>query len=114
MNATKDLTITTIGRKTGRLRTTTHPFGADGDQLVLVGPGSAAGPHLPGWYQDLMAHPDAEVQLDGRRLHVRAHTAHGPERRRLWTKLVAAQPVYQRYAEAARGEIPVVVLEATA
>jgi hypothetical protein len=32
----------------------------------------------------------------------------------LWNKLVAREPVYQRYADAARGEIPVVVLEETA
>ncbi|MFI6291724.1 nitroreductase/quinone reductase family protein [Nonomuraea sp. NPDC050790] len=114
MNATPDLMITTVGRKTGRLRTTTHAYGSAEGRLVLVGPGSEQGPYLPGWYQDLMAHPEAEVRLGERTLHVRAHTAHGAERSRLWKKLVSGRPVYQRYANAARGEIPVVVLEETA
>ncbi|WP_346131381.1 nitroreductase/quinone reductase family protein [Nonomuraea roseola] len=109
-----DLVITTVGRKTGRPRTTTHFYGADRGHLVLVGPGSEAGPHLPGWYRDLMVNPDAEVRVDGRTLRVRAHTARGAERRQLWKTLVAREPVYQRYADAARGEIPVVVLEETA
>ncbi|MER7353294.1 MULTISPECIES: nitroreductase/quinone reductase family protein [Nonomuraea] len=109
-----DLVITTVGRKTGRPRTTTHFYGEDRGHLVLVGPGSEAGPHLPGWYRDLMVNPDAEVRVDGRTLRVRAHTARGAERRQLWKKLVAREPVYQRYADAARGEIPVVVLEETA
>ncbi|MFD9946455.1 nitroreductase/quinone reductase family protein [Nonomuraea sp. NPDC059023] len=109
-----DLVITTVGRKTGRLRTTTHAYSSDDGHLVLIGPGSERGPHLPGWYRDLVAHPEADVQLGDRKLHVRAHTAQGAERRRLWNKLVARQPVYQRYANAARGEIPVVVLEETA
>ncbi|MBA2892767.1 nitroreductase/quinone reductase family protein [Nonomuraea soli] len=106
-----DLTMTTVGRKTGRPRRTEHAFDLDGERLVLVGVGSEQGPLLPGWYRDLMVHPDAEVLVGRESFQVKAHTARGAERRRLWKKVVAKEPIYQRYADSARGEVPVVVLE---
>ncbi|QYN40227.1 nitroreductase family deazaflavin-dependent oxidoreductase [Pseudonocardia sp. DSM 110487] len=109
---TTNLILTTTGRKTGKLRRTGLFFGSDGDRYVLVASGSAFGhPELPNWYYNLVANPEAEVQIRADRFRIRARTASGAERVRLWDLMTAQAPVYHRYARMAEQEIPVVVLE---
>ena len=48
-------------------------FGRDGsDYLVVASKGGA--PDHPGWYKNLTAHPDIEIQVKGDVLPVRART----------------------------------------
>ncbi|MEV4161051.1 nitroreductase family deazaflavin-dependent oxidoreductase [Nonomuraea dietziae] len=107
-----NLVLTTVGRKSGARRRTGVFFGQDGERLVLVASGSVLGaPTLPNWYLNLLANPEAEVQVRAERFAVRAHTATGAERDRLWRLMTTLAPLYHRYAAAARQEIPIVVLE---
>lgn len=109
---TTNLVITTVGRRSGKLRRTGLFFGLDGDRYVLVASGSVLGsPDLPDWYHNLVARPEAEVQVRAERFAVRAHTARGAERSRLWKLMTTQVPLYHRYAGAAPREIPIVVLE---
>lgn len=104
------LLLTSIGRRTGRERTTPLLYVRDGERLVIVG--SNAGDDLPpAWWLNLEAEPRARVQV-GRSLYaVRARKAVGEERERLWRRLVAAHAGYQDYLKRTAREIPVVVLE---
>jgi deazaflavin-dependent oxidoreductase (nitroreductase family) len=104
------LLLTTVGRKSGEQRTTPLIHRADGERWVVVASKGGA-PENPGWYENLQADPDATIQVKGDVIDVRASTAEGEERERLW-KLAAQQwPDYDEYAKRTDREIPVVVLE---
>ena len=100
----------TTGRKTGELRKFPLIFGERGDDLVLVASKGGA-PEHPGWYLDLVAHPDAVVQVKGDVIPVRAWTAEGDERQQLWTSCSSRGPTTRAHQERTDREIPVVVLK---
>jgi len=106
----KILLLTTTGRKSGNDTTTPLIFGMDGDNPVIVASQGGAPDH-PGWYKNLLAHPDASVQVRGERFAVRARTAEGAERDELWRLMNRSWPNYDTYATRTDRVIPVVVLE---
>ncbi|MEU4388117.1 nitroreductase family deazaflavin-dependent oxidoreductase [Promicromonospora sp. NPDC023805] len=106
-----NLLLTHRGRKTGRLHRTALFYGQDGDRHVLVASGSVVTATHPQWYLNLVEHPEAEIQVLARRFAVRARTAEGAERARLWELMVQLAPVYRAYAARSPRVIPVVVLE---
>ena len=72
----------TTGRKSGRSRTIPLLYLRDGENLVVVtSNGGTAG--NPEWWLNLVADPEASVEVGGRKLRVRAEEAEGEERRRL-------------------------------
>lgn len=107
------LLLTTRGRKKGRDRTRALTyFPKEGTYVVVA---SFLGePRHPDWWLNLRAHPEAWIQVGGRRLEVRAREAQGEERERLWTEIVAAQPDYAEYQKRTSRRIPVVILEPVA
>jgi F420H(2)-dependent quinone reductase len=107
------LLMETVGRRTGSDRVTplqylTH----DGSFIVVAANHGARRP--PAWSLNLRANPDAWLQVDAQRLHVRARWAEGEERQRLWQELVAANRYLPRVADKAQREIPVIVLTSSA
>jgi deazaflavin-dependent oxidoreductase (nitroreductase family) len=67
----------------------------------------------PQWYLNLQKRPEAEVQLKSRRWEVHARLATPDEWMRLWSAALAIWPAWAGYAERARRDIPIVVLEST-
>ncbi|MBB4932785.1 deazaflavin-dependent oxidoreductase (nitroreductase family) [Lipingzhangella halophila] len=107
-----NLLLTTLGRRSGQWRRTALFFTEDAGRLVLVASSAAMGPpRPPDWYLNLQATPEAFVQVRAEKYPVRARTARGAERERLWTLMATKAPIYQRHAAHSRWEIPVVVLE---
>jgi deazaflavin-dependent oxidoreductase (nitroreductase family) len=104
------LLLTTRGRRSGEPRTLPLIHRVDGDRWVIVA-SKGGWPSHPAWYQNLLAEPDAEIQVRGERIPVRASTASGEERQRLWEAMVEVWPAYDEYQERTEREIPVVVLE---
>jgi deazaflavin-dependent oxidoreductase (nitroreductase family) len=104
------LLLTTTGRVSGRPRTTPLIYRADGDRWVVVASKGGA-PRHPGWYENLVATPDATVQVRADEVPVRASTAEGAERERLWTLMTEVWPDYDEYQARTDRQIPVVVLE---
>ncbi len=104
------LLLTTIGRKSGRVRTVPLIYLADGAALVVVGSMGGSATH-PEWWLNLRTEPEAQVTIGGRTWHVRAEEAHGPERERLWSRLVQIFPGFASYQRATSREIPVVILQ---
>ena len=104
------LILTTTGRRSGEARSTPLIYGRDGDRLVIVGSLGGA-PRHPYWYLNLLAEPNALVQVMADRFPVRARVAEGEERSRLWPLVTRVYPPYAEYQTRTEREIPLVVLE---
>jgi len=110
-NGSKILILFTKGRKSGEERANALIFEPDDDAYLIVASKGGA-PTPPAWFLNLEAHPDAvEVQVKGDRFKARPRTATPEEKPRMWQKMTAAWPDYDRYQEKTDREIPVVVLE---
>jgi deazaflavin-dependent oxidoreductase (nitroreductase family) len=108
-NGATALLLTTTGRKTGQPRTQPLIFASDGDDYLVVASMGGAPKH-PSWYLNLVDHPDAEVQVKGDVIPVRAHTATDAEKPRLWKIVTEQWPNYDVYQTRTDRQIPVVVL----
>jgi deazaflavin-dependent oxidoreductase (nitroreductase family) len=104
------LLLTTTGRKSGEPRTMPLIFREDGDRWVIVA-SKGGWPDDPGWYKNLVESPDATIQVLDEEIPVRASTATGAERERLWKRMAEVWPHYDEYQQRADREIPVVILE---
>ena len=104
------LLLTTKGRKSGLDRTVPLIYDRDGDKAVIVASKGGAPDH-PGWFKNLVQTPEAEVQILGDHIPVRAREAEGDERVRLWEQMNRMWPHYEEYQAKTDRRIPVVVLE---
>jgi deazaflavin-dependent oxidoreductase (nitroreductase family) len=104
------LLLTTTGRVTGNETTTPLIYNLDGNTPVIVASKGGA-PDDPGWFKNLVKHPEVGVQIEGDRFRSRARVAEGEERERLWELMTQVWPHYDEYATKTDREIPVVVLE---
>ena len=103
------LLLETTGRTSGKRRTTPLLYVADGDRLVIIASKGGA-PRHPDWWLNLERNPRTQVQVGRRRMTVEAEEATGPERERLWARLLEIHASYQDYQRRTARQIPVVVL----
>ena len=104
------LLLRTVGRKTGEARTSALLYVTDGDDRIVIASKGGA-PNHPGWYHNLVAQPEVEIQVGRERIHVRARVAEGDERARLWAKADEVNKgQYAAYQSRTDRAIPVVVL----
>lgn len=102
--------LTTVGRKSGKVRQAILGYYEDGPNLVTLAMNGWMEPE-PAWWLNLRAHPDAAVLLaDGERA-VRGRAATGPERDRLWARWREFDDNLDAFAARRPGETAVVVLE---
>jgi len=104
------LLLTTVGRKTGKLRRTALIYGQDGDRYVVVG-SKGGSPKHPAWYLNLRDNPEVYLQVGPEKFVARARTATAEERQRLWELMASIWPDYETYQQRTSREIPVVLLE---
>ncbi|MBV9586828.1 MAG: nitroreductase family deazaflavin-dependent oxidoreductase, partial [Alphaproteobacteria bacterium] len=71
------LLLTTTGRKSGERYVFPLFYGEteNGRYIVVASKGGA--PQHPGWYRNLLAHPEVEVQVGTAKMKARARTATG-------------------------------------
>jgi deazaflavin-dependent oxidoreductase (nitroreductase family) len=103
------LLLNTVGRKTGRKRTSPLLYVMDGEDFVVIASKGGAATH-PAWYVNLMANPEATVEIEDREVQVEAEEADPEEKARLWQKMVEMYPAYDAYQEKTEREIPLLVL----
>jgi deazaflavin-dependent oxidoreductase (nitroreductase family) len=108
-NGTHILILRTKGRKSGELRKAPLIFGQDGANYLIVASKGGA-PEHPGWYKNLSAQPDIEIQVKGDVLPVRARTANAEEKKRLWPIMVKEWELYDKYQQSTERDIPLVIL----
>jgi len=101
----------TVGRKSGLPRSTmlTAPV-IDGDRVVLVA-SKGGDDRDPDWYRNLMAHPEVELTMAGRRRPMLARRVSAAEKAELWPRVVAAYRGYGSYQRRTERDIPLVILE---
>ena len=104
------LLLTMTGRKSGERFVFPLFYGKDGDSYIVVASKGGA-PQHPGWYRNLLANPDVDVQVGTQKFKARARTAAGEERTRLWQEALKFWPPYADYQRKTEREIPVVVLD---
>jgi F420H(2)-dependent quinone reductase len=104
------LRLTTVGRRTGQPRSVMVGYFEDGSDLVTMAM-NGWGEGEPAWWLNLLAHPDATVDLaSGPRL-VRARAAVGDERSRLWARWREIDKDLDALAALRPSETAVVILE---
>jgi deazaflavin-dependent oxidoreductase (nitroreductase family) len=104
------LLLTTTGAKSGQPRTTPLAYTTDGDRLVVIASKGGA-PTNPDWYHNLVANPEATVELGADKFQVRVSVPQGQERERLYNQMAAQMPGFAEYQKNTTRQIPVVVLE---
>jgi deazaflavin-dependent oxidoreductase (nitroreductase family) len=105
------LLLRTIGRRTKQPRTAALLYVRDGDAYAVIA-SKGGSPRHPGWFHNLVANPDVEIQVGRERMPVRARVAEGEERARLWKRADEInQGQYEVYQSRTKRVIPVVILE---
>jgi deazaflavin-dependent oxidoreductase (nitroreductase family) len=99
------------GRRTGARRETPLAYLCHGDALAVAASNWGQA-HHPAWSENLLANPEARVELSGGGFPVSARLADESERGELWPRFLAMWPAYAAYAERAESrEIRLFVLE---
>ena len=104
------LILTTTGARSGLPRTTPLIYTRDGDRIVVIA-SKGGEPAHPDWYHNLVANPEATVELGAETFQARAIKAEGAERQRLYDAQAALMPTFADYAQKTTREIPVFALE---
>ena len=103
------LLLNTVGRKTGKKRTSPLLYVMDGEDFVIIASKGGAATH-PAWYLNLRANPEATVEIGDREVQVEAEVADPEDKPRLWQKMVEMYPTYDAYQKKTEREIPLLVL----
>jgi deazaflavin-dependent oxidoreductase (nitroreductase family) len=104
------LALTTTGRRTGRLRSTALAYLRHGNAYA-VGALNLGSERDPEWALNLRAEPAAWVDVEGRRIAVRAREAIGDEAEQLWAGFIRQLPQVANTRRIADRHVPVFVLE---
>jgi deazaflavin-dependent oxidoreductase (nitroreductase family) len=100
------------GAKTGVERVSPLVYQKVGDSYAVFATKGGAPGH-PAWYHNLMANPDAQVEVGTETLDVTAHELEGNERQEVWERQKTETTVFAAYEEKTKDirQIPVVLLE---
>jgi len=101
--------LTTIGRKTGKRRTTPLLYMRDGDNVICVASKGGMDQH-PLWYRNLRANPKVEIQIGDEVRSMRANTATAEQKAEYWPKLVKMYRDFDDYQARTERDIPVIIL----
>lgn len=91
------LVLHTVGAKSGAPRDAPLMYTPDGRGRAIVAGTNFAGERHPGWTANLLARPDAEITVRGRRMRVRAMPVPDDERDAVWARIEAQWPGYRGY-----------------
>jgi deazaflavin-dependent oxidoreductase (nitroreductase family) len=103
------LLLTTTGARSGKRRTLPLGYMPDGDRLIIFATRGGL-PTNPDWYYNLMAHPEATVEVGTETFDVTAVVITGEERDQLFVRQVERAPVFAEYQAKTTRKIPVIAL----
>jgi deazaflavin-dependent oxidoreductase (nitroreductase family) len=103
--------LTSIGARTGQPRSMPLIGLFDGKKIALVA-SSFGRDHNPGWYYNLKAHSECEIEFHGHSGKYVAREIWGEEYEHYWQLALSYYAGYEKYRQrAAPRHIPVMVLE---
>ena len=103
------LLLTTVGRKTHKMRTAPLGYFMDGDRYVVIASNAGSNIH-PAWFHNLREKPHVEGEIGRRTLQANAEIVDAVRRKSLWAILVKLAPGYATYERKTTREIPLVAL----
>ena len=104
------LLLHSIGAKSGEERIQPMMYQPAGDSFAVFA-SYAGGPKHPAWYHNLVAHPDASIEVGTGLVEVTAQITTGEERAAIWKTQKERYPMFAEYEQQTEREIPVVLLE---
>jgi F420H(2)-dependent quinone reductase len=107
--ANQIILLSTLGRKSGQLRSVPLFCIRDGAAYVVIGSYGGSEAH-PAWYHNLQARPRALVTDRGQTIPLSAEVVAGAEYDRLWAQLGAANSAYEQYRSRTTRVLPIVRL----
>ena len=103
------LLLTTKGRRSGRVHSVPLGYMMDQDSYVVIASYRGSTKN-PAWYLNLLNEPLVFVQVSTRKIAVVARPVDAEEREDLWSRLVAKTPIYGRFQDRTKRQIPLVYL----
>ena len=100
--------VTTVGRKSGKRRTTPLIHVPHGEDILLVASQGGMDMH-PVWYLNLLANPELEVRVGARTRRMIARRASPSEKKELWPHLLSVYPPFDEYQQRTDRDIPLFV-----
>ena len=99
------LALHSTGAKSGQPRDSMLVYVRDGDDVMLIGTNFGQPKH-PGWTANLLAHPDAAVEIGPVRLAVHAEMVDAATWEQMFPRFVAVYPGYANYLGRREGLTP--------
>ncbi len=99
------------GARSGQIRVNPLAYQQIGPTRYAIFATKAGAPTNPDWYYNLLANPDATVEIGMETFPVKARVAHGEERERTWARQKERAPAFAEYEKKTTRPIPVVILE---
>ena len=106
------LLLHSTGAKSGQERINPMMYQAVGENWAVFA-SKAGAPTNPDWYRNVMANPDATIEVGTETKPVRARVATGDERSAIWATQKERYSGFADYERQTDREIPVVILEPT-
>lgn len=91
------LVLHTVGAKSGVVRDVPLMYTPDGHGRAIVAGTNFAGEKHPAWTTNLLANPDADITVRGRRMPVHATPIPASERDAAWATIERQWPGYRNY-----------------
>ncbi|MCT2590951.1 nitroreductase family deazaflavin-dependent oxidoreductase [Streptomyces sp. N2-109] len=103
------LLLHTVGARSGAARISPMMYLPDSGRY-LVFASKAGSDRNPDWYHNLLARPDARIEVGDETLDVRAAELHGPQRDAYYAQQAALYPGFAAYQRKTSRIIPVIAL----
>ncbi len=81
------------------------------DERVFIFASKGGAPTNPDWYHNLLAHPDATVEIGDQTYEAVAKPVTGAERDQIYARWEQRYPQFREYQEKATRAIPVIELD---
>jgi F420H(2)-dependent quinone reductase len=103
------LLLTTVGRKSGRPRTSPMMYIRFDDGMYVIA-SNAGAVFDPDWYRNLVAEPAVTVEAEGEEYAAVARPVADEDRPVLWTRIAERYPFFADHQNGVERKIPVVEL----
>lgn len=104
------LLLHSTGARSGKERINPMMYQAVGDDYAVFASKAGADTN-PDWYHNLVANPDASIEVGTEVKRVRAHVAADDEWEPIWSKQKDLYPGFAEYERGTSRKIPVVILK---